>query len=259
MNRITAKFEELKAQRKTAFIGYLTAGDPSIDKSPELVAAIERGGADIIEIGIPYSDPLADGPVIQQAGLRAFAGGVTVAKVFDAAKKVRESSEVPLLFLVYYNTIYSMGCDKFVTRCKEVGIDGLIVPDLPMEERDELKVLTDAKDICLIPLVAPTSKDRVRDIAQGSSGFVYCVSAMGVTGMRNEFRNDITDYLEDVKSQTDLPIAVGFGIGSREAAKHFSQYADGVIVGSAIVNAIDESAGDAEKVELFVRELSGKK
>ncbi len=259
MNRITAKFEELKAQSKTAFIGYLTAGDPSIDKTPELVAAIERGGADIIEIGIPYSDPLADGPVIQQAGLRAFAGSVTVAKVFDAAKKVRESSEVPLLFLVYYNTIFSMGCDKFVTRCKEVGIDGLIVPDLPMEERDELKVLTDAKDICLIPLVAPTSKDRVRDIAQGSSGFVYCVSAMGVTGMRSEFRNDITDYLEDVKSQTDLPIAVGFGIGSREAVKHFSQYADGVIVGSAIVNAIDESAGDAEKVEKFVRELSGKK
>jgi tryptophan synthase alpha chain len=258
MNRITAKFNELKAQGRTAFIGYLTAGDPSIDKTPELSAAIERGGADIIEIGIPYSDPLADGPIIQQAGLRAFAGGVTVAKVFDAAQRVRESSEVPLLFLVYYNTIYSMGCRKFTERCKEVGIDGLIVPDLPMEERDELKAFTDAHDICLIPLVAPTSKDRVRDIAHGVSGFVYCVSAMGVTGMRSEFRNDIIDYLQDVKSQTDLPIAVGFGIGSREAAEYFSQYADGVIVGSAIVNVIGESAGDAAEVERFVRELSGK-
>ena len=258
MNRITEKFKDLKSQDKTAFIGYVTAGDPSIEKTVDIVHAIEAGGADIIEIGIPYSDPLADGPIIQQAGLRAFAGGVTVAKVFDAAKKVRESSEVPLLFLVYYNTIYSMGCRKFTERCKEVGIDGLIVPDLPMEERDELKVFTDAHDICLISLVAPTSKDRVRDIAQGSSGFVYCVSAMGVTGMRSEFRNDIIDYLQDVKSQTDLPIAVGFGIGSREAAEYFSQYADGVIVGSAIVNAIDESSGDAGRVERFVRELSGK-
>lgn len=256
MNRIDVKFAELKAQGKTAFIGYLTAGDPSIEKTVELAYAIEQGGADIIEIGIPYSDPLADGPVIQQAGLRAFKSGITVDKVFDAVKVLRKKTDIPLLFLVYYNTIFNIGAKEFSQRCKQVGIDGLIVPDLPFEERDELKIYTDKEDICLIPLVAPTSKDRVSEIANGSGGFVYCVSAMGVTGMRSEFRKDIIDYLKDVKSQTDLPIAVGFGISSKDSAQFFSQYADGVIVGSAIVNKINESKGDPDEVKKYVESLS---
>ena len=255
MNRIEAKFAELKAQGKTAFIGYLTAGDPSIEKTVELALAIEQAGADIIEIGIPYSDPLADGPVIQQAGLRAFKGGVTVDKVFCAAERLRKEIAIPLLFLVYFNTIYNIGCGEFSKRCKKAGIDGLIVPDLPLEERDELKVYTDEQDICLIPLVAPTSKDRVAQIAKGSKGFVYCVSTMGVTGMRSEFRKDISDYLNDVKSQTDLPVAVGFGISSKDSARFFSQYADGVIVGSAIVDKIDESKGDPDEIKRYVESL----
>ena len=255
MNRIDAKFVELKKKNKTAFIGYLTAGDPDMDKTIELVHAIERGGADIIEIGIPYSDPLADGPVIQQAGLRAFDGGVNVEKVFEAVKSIRENTEIPLLFLVYYNTIFSAGCESFVKRCADAGIDGLIVPDLPLEEREELKTHTDEYEMCLIPLVAPTSKERVAEISKGSKGFIYCVSAMGVTGMRSEFRQDISDYLENVKSQTDLPIAVGFGISSKESAQFFSQYADGVIVGSAIVNKIHESGANVSEVERFIASL----
>ena len=256
MNRIEAKFKKLKAQGRTAFIGYLTAGDPSVEKTVELVLAIERGGADIIEIGIPYSDPLADGPVIQQAGLRAFEGGITVDKVFGAAGKIRAQTEIPLLFLVYYNTIYNIGCERFAKRCKKAGIDGLIVPDLPLEERDELKIHTDKEDICLIPLVAPTSRDRVARIAEGSKGFVYCVSTMGVTGMRSEFRKDVIDYLNDVKSQTALPIAVGFGISSEESAEFFSQHADGIIVGSAIVNEINEGGADPEILKGYIKKLS---
>jgi tryptophan synthase alpha chain len=256
MNRIVEKFNQLKEKNKTAFIGYLTAGDYGIEKTEELVYAIEQGGADIIEIGIPYSDPLADGPIIQQAGLRAFESGVTVEKIFDAVVRIRKNTDIPLLFLVYFNTIYNMGCKEFATRCEEVGIDGLIVPDLPLEERDELKVYTDEKDICLIPLVAPTSKERVAEVCNGVKGFVYCVSAMGVTGMRNEFRKDTEEYLNDVKAQTDLPIAVGFGIGSKKSAEFFSKYADGVIVGSAIVDKIDKSKADAKEVKVFIKELA---
>ena len=255
MNRITSKFRVLKKEGETAFIGYVTAGDPSIEKTVELVHAIEAGGADIIEIGIPYSDPLADGAVIQQAGLRAFEGGITVDKVFAVVKKIRETSDVPLLFLVYFNTIFNMGCERFAQRCKDAGIDGLIVPDLPLEERDELKGFTDKEDICLVPLVAPTSKDRVKEIAEGASGFIYCVSTMGVTGMREGFKDGVAEYIKDVKSMTDLPVAVGFGIKDRRSVKFFSEFADGVIVGSAIVNAVNEKNGDAEAVKAFIKEL----
>jgi len=256
MNRITAKFEELKKADKTAFISYVTAGDPEIEKTAELVLAMEQGGADIAEIGIPYSDPLADGPVIQDAALRAFESGICVNDIFACVKKIRKKSNIPLLFLVYYNTIFNAGNEKFTSRCKDAGIDGLIVPDLPMEERDELKIYTDAADICLVPLVAPTSKDRVKDIAHEKSGFVYCVSTMGVTGIRDEFNENVTEYLKDVKRQTKLPIAVGFGISNREKVKFFSQYADGVIVGSAIVKKAFESGGDPEALQSFIRELT---
>ncbi|MBN2879449.1 MAG: tryptophan synthase subunit alpha [Clostridia bacterium] len=256
MNRITAKFEELKKADKTAFIGYVTAGDPEIEKTAELVLAMEQGGADIAEIGIPYSDPLADGPVIQDAALRAFESGICVADIFACVKRIREKSDIPLLFLVYYNTIFNAGNEEFTSSCKDVGIDGLIVPDLPMEERDELKVYTDAADICLVPLVAPTSKERVKEIAHEKSGFIYCVSTMGVTGIRDEFNENVTEYLKDVKRQTNLPIAVGFGISNREKVKFFSQYADGVIVGSAIVKQVYETGGDPEALKSFISGLT---
>ena len=256
MNRIDAKFKELKDKNKCAFIGYVTGGDPSADKTVELVHAMEAGGADLIEIGIPYSDPLADGPVIQDAGLRAFDNGICVDEIFNCVRTIRSKSDVPLLFLVYYNTIFNIGNEAFVKRCREAGIDGLIVPDLPMEEREELQQYTDKEDICLVPLVAPTSKDRVKDIAHEKSGFVYCVSTMGVTGVRDTFNDNVVEYLQSVKSQTDLPVAVGFGISSREKVKFFSQYVDGVIVGSAIVKKVFETGGDAKKLEAFIRELT---
>ncbi|MEX1375933.1 MAG: tryptophan synthase subunit alpha [Eubacteriales bacterium] len=256
MNRITAKFDELKKENKCAFIGYVTGGDPSIEKTADLVLAMEQGGADIIEIGIPYSDPLADGPVIQDAGLRAFENGICVDDIFNCVVKIRKSSQVPLLFLVYYNTIFNIGNEEFAKRCKDAGIDGIIVPDLPMEERDELKIYTDTFDICLVPLVAPTSKDRVKDIAHEKAGFVYCVSTMGVTGVRDTFNENVTEYLKDVKSQTTLPIAVGFGISSRDAVKFFSQHAEGAIVGSAIVKKVYETNGDTEKLKDFIFSLT---
>ena len=256
MNRITAKFDELKKSGKCAFIGYVTGGDPSIEKTAELVLAMEQGGADIVEIGIPYSDPLADGPVIQAAGLRAFEASICVNDIFECVDKIRKVSEVPLLFLVYYNTIYNMGNEAFAKRCKEAGIDGLIVPDLPMEERDELKIYTDKLDICLVPLVAPTSKDRVADIAHERAGFIYCVSTMGVTGVRDTFNENVVEYIKDVKSQTNLPVAVGFGISSRDAVKFFSQHAEGAIVGSAIVKKVYETKGDAKKLKEFIYSLT---
>jgi len=256
MNRIIAKFDKLREKNKTAFIGYVTAGDPTIEKTVELVHAMESGGADIIEIGIPYSDPLADGPVIQAAGLRAFDNGVCVDDIFNCIKEIRKSSQVPVLFLVYYNTIFNMGNEKFTTKCKAVGIDGLIVPDLPMEERDELLEYTDKYDICLVPLVAPTSKNRVADIAHNNSGFVYCVSTMGVTGVRDSFNDNVVEYLQDVKSQTDLPVAVGFGISSREKVKFFSQFVDGVIVGSAIVKKVHETGADTNTLTSFIHDLT---
>lgn len=255
MNRITATFEQLKKDNKKAHISFLTAGDPSIDQSFELVKALEAGGSDIIEIGVPFSDPLADGPVIQAAANRALAGGVTVNQVFDLVRKVRQETEIPLVFLMYINTLLVYGKEKFIATCKEVGVDGLIIPDVPYEERDEILPLMQAYGIELIPLVAPTSKDRVKKITEGSKGFVYCVSSMGVTGRNSDFYDGIEAYIEDVRSQTDVPLAIGFGISTNDDVKRFEKIADGVIVGSAIVKEIDRTKGDPKAVETFVKAL----
>ncbi len=258
MNRITKVFDNLKKEGKTAFIGYITSGDPTIKRTEDLVYALQEGGADIIELGIPYSDPLADGKVIQSAALRAFENEIKVDDIFKCVQNIRVKTEVPLLFLVYYNTIFSMGNEVFSKKCKKVGIDGLIVPDLPLEERDELKKFTDEDNICLIPLVAPTSKSRVKDIAKNSKGFIYCVSSMGVTGTRDSFNDNIVEYLQEIKKQTDLPIAIGFGIRDKKTVDFFSKHVDGVIVGSAIVQVVKKTNGDVKKVKEFVKELSGK-
>lgn len=255
MNRITATFEALKKENKKAHIGFITAGDPSIEKTYELVKALVAGGCDIVEIGVPYSDPLADGPVIQAAANRALAGGVTVDQVFELVRQVRKEVTVPLVFLMYVNTIMVYGKEKFISNCKEVGIDGLIVPDVPYEEQEEILPLMQTYGIELIPLVAPTSKDRVKKITEGSKGFVYCVSSMGVTGRNSEFHQGIEAYIEDVRAQTDLPLAIGFGISSNEDVKRFETIADGVIVGSAIVREVERTQGDPEQVEAFVKKL----
>lgn len=257
MNRISKKFKLLQEQSKTAFIGYITAGDPNLDKTEQLVYAMEAGGADIVEIGIPFSDPLADGPVIQDAAIRALSGDINVSKIMDCVENIRKKSEVPLLYLVYINTILVYGKERFIKRCMEVGIDGLIIPDLPLEERDEILEALEGTNISLIPLVAPTSKDRMESIIKGCSGFVYCVSNLGVTGQKSSFHKDILTYLEDVKKYSHLPIAVGFGISSREDIESFKNYVDGVIVGSAIVKVVEQTNGDTEAVEKFISNMIG--
>lgn len=255
MNRITATFNRLRAEDRAARISFLTAGDPGIDRSFDLVKALIDGGSDIVEIGIPFSDPLADGPVIQAAANRALAGGVSVDQVFELVKKCRSMTDKPLLFLMYINTLLVYGKEKFISNCKEAGIDGLIIPDLPYEERDEIFPLMQEAGVELIPLVAPTSKDRVKKIVSGCKGFVYCVSSMGVTGRSSDFHAELDNYIAEVRSQTDLPIAIGFGITNNDDVKRFEKLADGVIVGTAIVRVIEASKGDPAAVEAFVKEL----
>lgn len=254
MSRIGKKFEELGG--KSAFIGYITAGDPSIEKTKDLVLALEKGGCDIIELGVPYSDPVADGPVIQLAAQRALDNGATVEKIFSVVRDIRKVSQIPLVFLVYYNTIYATGIEKFMKECIETGIDGLIIPDLPLEEREEVLPYL-SKDIDLIPLVAPNSGDRVEKILENGGGFVYCISSFGVTGTREEFDSSITDYLNEVKKVSEIPLAIGFGISTRKDVETFEKLANGVIVGSALVKVVAETNGDAKALEEKVRELRG--
>jgi len=255
MSRIGKKFEELAG--KTAFIGYITAGDPSIEKTKDLVLALEKGGCDIVELGIPYSDPVADGPVIQAAAQRALDNGTTIEKIFDVVKDIRKSSQIPLVFLVYYNSIYASGIEKFIKKCVEIGVDGLIIPDLPLEERDEILPFMN-KEIDLIPLVAPNSGDRVEKILENGGGFVYCISSFGVTGTREEFDSSISEYLNEVKKVSELPLAIGFGISTRKDVEIFETLANGVIVGSALVKVVAETDGDAKALEDKVKELRGK-
>lgn len=256
MNRIDQKFIDLKEISKKAFIGFITAGDPTLSQTGELVKALEAAGTDIIEIGIPYSDPLADGPVIQLASQRAFKNkDLSVANIMKLVSDIRKTTDIPLLFLVYINTILVYGKERFIKDCVEIGIDGLIIPDMPLEEREELMSLITETDLALIPLVAPTSKDRIESIVKGCKGFVYCVSSLGVTGRSSDFHSDIKSYLQEVKSKTDLPVAVGFGISSKKDIEDLRDYVDGFIVGSAIVKKVEEGNGDTQVVDCFVRAL----
>ncbi len=256
MSRIEKKFQELKG--KSAFIGYITAGDPTIEKTKELVIAMEKGGCDIVELGIPYSDPVADGPVIQAAAQRALDNGTTVDKIFEEVEKIREDSQIPLVFLVYYNTIYSIGVENFVKECSKNGVDGLIVPDLPVEEREEILPYIKKYNVDLIPLVAPNSEERIPKIIENGGGFVYCISSFGVTGTREEFDSSIGNYLEKVRKSSHLPLAVGFGISTREDVETFEKLADGVIVGSALVKVVEKNNGDSVELQKKVKELCGK-
>ena len=253
MSRIGKKFEKLGG--KIAFIGYITAGDPSIEITKDLVLAMEKGGCDIVELGVPYSDPVADGPVIQAAAQRALDNGVTVEKIFEVVEDIRKESQIPLVFLVYYNTIYANGLEKFVNKCAETGVDGLIIPDLPLEEREEILPFMKVKEIDLIPLVAPNSGNRVEKIIENGGGFVYCISSFGVTGTREEFDSSIGNYLEKVRKNSHLPLAVGFGISTREDVETFEKLADGVIVGSALVKVVEKTNGDSGELEKKVKEL----
>lgn len=254
MNRIDKVFTELKEANKKALIPFIANGDPSLDKTIEAVFALEKSGASIIEIGIPFSDPLADGPVIQNAYNRALKGGIKVKDIFTLGNKVREKSEIPLVIMVYYNLIFHYGVEKFLKDAAKAGFDGLIVPDIPLEERAELQEKTEAAGIYLIPLVAPTSHDRIEKITKDSKGFVYCVSSNGTTGERSSLSKDITSYLNTVKANTDVPICLGFGISSREVVKSVKGFCDGVIVGSAVVRRMNEDENEALEFTKGLRE-----
>lgn len=256
-SRITEKFNQLRELNKKALITYVTAGDPDLETTEQLVYAMERAGADIIELGIPYSDPLADGPVIQRAATRALKNNVNVDKVFELVEKIRQNIQVPIAFLLYYNSIFPYGIERFIEKCDKAGIDGLIIPDLPLEERKDMQDLLLDKDMDLIPLVAPTSQDRIKQIVKGATGFIYCVSSLGVTGVRNDF-GQINEFMKRVTDSTKVPAAIGFGISGGEAVKKLKDKADGLIIGSAIIKKIEEGIptnDSVNRVEEFVKEL----
>jgi len=229
MSRIQEAFKH-KSSAEKAFIAFLTAGDPTLEKSKEFILEMERAGADLIEIGIPFSDPIAEGPVIQEANIRALSAGVNTDKVFGLVEEVRKESNIPLVFLTYLNPVFSYGYERFFEKCKTVGVDGLIIPDLPYEERGEITDIAQRQGVDIISLIAPTSEERIKQIAGGSTGFVYVVSSMGVTGMRSQIKTDLSAIVNAVKTATDTPCAVGFGINTPEQAKEISKMADGVIV-----------------------------
>lgn len=232
-------------QNGKAFIGFLTAGDPSLDKTYEYIMTMEKAGADLVEIGIPFSDPIAEGIVIQEADLRALQGGTKLEDVFQLVARVRQTSQIPLVFLTYFNPVFHYGVEKFFARCQEVGLDGIIIPDMPFEERDECAAAAKAHGIDIISMIAPTSKERIQKIAQVGEGFLYIVSSLGVTGTRTEIKTNLKEIIQTAKAVSNVPCAVGFGINTTEQAEAIARDADGVIVGSAIVKIIAKYGAEA--------------
>lgn len=244
MNRKTVSVADA-FEGKKAFIGFLTGGDPTMEKCEEYVMNMIEAGCDLVEIGIPFSDPIAEGPVIQAANIRALAAGATVEKLFEMTKRIREKTDIPLVFLTYLNPVFKYGYEKFCRKCRESGVNGLIIPDLPYEEREPLSKIAEGCEVDVISLVAPTSKDRIKVIAKEATGFIYVVSSMGVTGVRNEIETDLSGILQTIRSASKVPAAVGFGISTPAQAEKVAKEADGVIVGSAIVKIIEQHGEEA--------------
>ena len=249
MSKISEAFKDTKA-----FIPFITGGDPSLEITQQLLYAMEEAGADIIEIGIPFSDPIAEGPVIQAANERALAAGCTTDRIFETVKKAREKVRVPMVFLTYLNPIFTYGKERFMERCRECGIQGVIVPDMPFEEKGELREVCAKYGIEIISLIAPTSHERITAIAKEAEGYIYCVSSLGVTGMRKEISTDIQGMVDKVRQVTKVPCAVGFGISTPEQAQQMAAVSDGVIVGSRIVKIVEEYG---EKSVPYVKEYVG--
>ncbi len=245
MNRIASAFEN-----KKAFIGFLTAGDPTFEQSFDNMMAMVKAGADLIEIGIPFSDPIAEGVVIQEADVRALKGGMTTDRAFELAAKIRAQTDIPLVFMTYLNPVFKYGYDRFFAKCAEIGVDGLICPDMPFEEKTEADAAAKAHGVSIISMIAPTSEERIKAIAESAEGFLYIVSSLGVTGVRSEIKTDLASIMDSVKRFAKVPAAIGFGISTPEQAKKMSQLADGVIVGSAIVRLI-EKYGDKAADEIY--------
>jgi tryptophan synthase alpha chain len=256
MNRIVQEFAELKSKGEKAVIPFVTAGDPNLETTEKLVLAMLESGADLVEIGVPFSDPVAEGPVIQKASKRALDAGTTLIAIFETVKQLRNHTQKPLLLMLYLNSIFRFGKERFFGLCADCGVDGVIVPDMPYEERDEIQAVAEKNDVLVISMVAPTSNERIAVITAEAKGFLYCVSSTGVTGMRTTFETDFQKFFATIRECTDIPCAVGFGISSPEQAKTAARYCDGVIVGSAVVDLVERYGRNAEtKVAEFVRSL----
>ncbi len=251
MSNIAKAFAQGKA-----FIPFVTCGDPDLETTGKIVREMAANGADLIELGIPFSDPTAEGPVIQGANIRALSGGVTTDKIFEFVEQLRRDVSIPMVFMTYANVVFSYGAEKFISTCKRIGIDGIILPDLPFEEKDEFLPICRQHGVDLISLIAPTSADRVAMIAKEADGFIYIVSSLGVTGERAKITTDISKLVSVVRENTSVPCAVGFGISTPEQAKEMAQYADGIIVGSAIVKQIAQHGRQAaEPVGGYVKKM----
>ena len=240
MSRIAKAFENGKA-----FIPFITCGDPDLETTAAAVRAAVKSGADLIELGIPFSDPTAEGPVIQGANIRALKGGVKTDMIFELVRELRTDVTVPMVFMTYANVVFSYGAEKFISTCAEIGIDGLILPDIPFEEKEEFLPICRRYDVALISLIAPTSENRIGMIAKEAEGFIYIVSSLGVTGMRSEINTDLESIVSVIRQNTDVPCAVGFGISTPEQAKKMAAVSDGAIVGSAIIRFLERYGSDA--------------
>ena len=262
MNRIENRLNLLKEENKKAFITYITAGLPKLEKTKDIIKAQEMAGTDIVEMGIPFSDPIADGPVIQQASYEAILNGASLKKIFGCLEEMRaEGVKIPVVFMMYYNTIVHFGIEKFVEECHRTGVDGLIVPDLPYEEQETLaNALAGDDRTILIQLVSPISKERIPMILENARGFVYCVSSMGVTGQAADFHREVISYLSFVKENSQIPVMMGFGIREASDVKPMKDIIDGTIVGSHFINILRESDFDenvaADYSRKFKKELN---
>lgn len=251
MSKIKSAFENGKA-----FIPFITCGDPDLETTAAAVRAAAENGADLIELGIPFSDPTAEGPVIQGANMRALSGGVTTDKIFGLVRDLRSDVKVPMVFMTYANVVFSYGAERFISICRDIGIDGLILPDLPFEEKEEFQSICHQNEVDLISLIAPTSENRIAMIAREAEGFLYIVSSLGVTGARNEIKTDLASIVEVVRQNTDIPCAIGFGISTPEQAQKMAGLSDGAIVGSAIIKIIEKYGKEAPKyVGEYVRSM----
>lgn len=254
MNRIEKRLKELEKENKKAFITYMTAGLPDMKRTGEIIKIQAEAGIDIVELGIPFSDPTADGPVIQEASYKSIQKGTNIKGTFELVAEVRKDCEVPIIFMLYYNTILYYGVENFIDKCIECGVDGLIIPDLPFEETFEIKEFIDKKENSpyLIPLVSPVSKERISMIVNDAKGFVYCVSSMGVTGQDATFHKEVKNYLEEVKSIAKIPVMMGFGIRTAKDVEQYMEIIDGCIVGSHFINIMEKSNYATDTIKEYI-------
>ena len=257
MNRIDKKFQELRDRGASAFMPYVCAGDPNPELTAKLILTLEAAGADLIELGVPFSDPIADGPTIQRASERALTHSISLQQILDIVKSLRDQTEIPIALMSYYNPIFRMGEEVFCKAAQEAGVDGVIVPDLPPEQAQPLLEIAPKYNLATIFLVAPTSPpERMQLIASVSTGFVYCVSLTGVTGARTMLSDEIAPMITELRQHTDKPIGVGFGVSTSEQAKQVADIADGAIVGSAIINVVEENMDDETKLLTAVKQFA---